>query len=121
GRQRRRPGAEAARPGARRDRHRRGAGGEEVKILLNASPAVVLLALIPLPAAAADPGRQTVKLTVWEGNGIRRFGYPVTAVVPLKPPVKDADHFRLLDDGKPVPAQFRPQGDTREGVKEVVV
>jgi hypothetical protein len=82
----------------------------------------LVLALVAVgSAAAADPGKQTWRLNVAETAGIRRFAYPVTAYVPLNSPVKDADHFRLLYQGKTVPAQFRPHGDTRQGISKVVV
>jgi hypothetical protein len=60
-----------------------------------------------------------IPLTVTETAGIRRFGYPVRVTLPLDAPVKDTAHFRLLADGKPVTAQFRPCGDTAGGARAV--
>jgi hypothetical protein len=71
------------------------------------------------PAAAEPPAVQRLRVTVMETAGIRRFGYPVGTVLRLPQPVPEATHFRLLDDGKPVRAQFRPQGDTANGVRAV--
>jgi hypothetical protein len=53
-------------------------------------------------SSAAD-----LELTVKETAGIRRFGYPVAAVLKLDRAVGEGEHFRLLAGGKPVPAQFR--------------
>jgi hypothetical protein len=73
----------------------------------------------PLSEAAEPTGVHRLEVVVKEGAGIRRFGYPVSVILPLAAPVADADHFRLLEKGKPVPAQFRPHGDTRKGIRAV--
>jgi hypothetical protein len=64
------------------------------------------------------PTRRVV-LGVSETAGIRRFGYPVSLVLPLPDPVKDTEVFRLLDGDKPVTAQFRPHGDADKGIRAV--
>jgi hypothetical protein len=69
---------------------------------------------------AAQPATtQQVQITVAEPAGIRRFGYPVATVLELPEPVPAVTHFRLLEQGKPVVAQFRPHGDTRGGIRAV--
>jgi hypothetical protein len=66
---------------------------------------VIVLALLGLsPARAAD----RLEVTVKETAGIRRFGYPVAVTLTLPRDVTAKDRFRLLADGKPVAAQFRP-------------
>jgi hypothetical protein len=60
-------------------------------------------------------------VTVTESAGIRRFGYPVTAVLPLDRPVKEAGNFRLVQAGKPVPAQFRAEREGRSVVLDFAV
>jgi hypothetical protein len=77
----------------------------------------IALALILTDTALHADG--SIKLRVTETAGIRRFGYPVSVVLPLAEPVKDTDHFRLLDGDKPVNAQFRPHGDTSKGIRAV--
>ena len=52
---------------------------------------------IPETPAAEKPGVQQHGLAVKETAGIRRFGYPVHAVVQLARPVTTRDRFRLLD------------------------
>jgi hypothetical protein len=74
---------------------------------------------LPSVTAGESPGVRQLPLTVSETAGIRRFGYPVSTVLNLPQPVPDASHFRLLDDGKPVRAQFRPLDQTRDGVRKV--
>ncbi len=74
---------------------------------------------VALAQAGEDTGvfRQSIKVT--EDAGIRRFGYPVSAVLTLAEPLKDLDPFRLLEKDKPIVAQFRPRGDTSTGIREV--
>ncbi len=77
-------------------------------------------AALPSAARAEEPAPgQRLTVTVAETAGIRRFGYPVSTVLELPNAVKDAGRFRLLEDGKPVAAQFRPHGDTRDGIRAV--
>jgi hypothetical protein len=52
-----------------------------------------------------------IKLTVSETAGIRRFGYPVSAVLPLDKDSIKVGRFRLLEDNKPIAAQFSPRPD----------
>jgi penicillin amidase len=54
------------------------------------------------------PAAERATLHVRETAGIRRFGYPVAAELKLDPPAPAATKFRLLQNGKPVIAQFRP-------------
>jgi hypothetical protein len=82
--------------------------------------AACLGALVLPTGRAAEPADvQRLTLSVAETAGLRRFGYPVHVVLSLPQPVKDAEHFRLLEDGKPVTAQFRPQGDKDQGFRTV--
>lgn len=60
-------------------------------------------ALDTVRAAGEGPTR-TVRFRLLETAGLRRFGYPVHAVVPIP---AGAPNLRLERDGKPVPAQFR--------------
>ena len=63
--------------------------------------------------AAARSDRGALRFRLTETAGLRRFGYPVHAILP-EPRV--GVHFRLERDGKAVPAQFRavdgPDGGT---------
>lgn len=70
-------------------------------------------------AAPEKGGRVTVVVT--ETAGIRRSSYPVSTVLTLAEPVKDVDHMRLVEKGKPVAAQFRPSGTGADGIKAVVL
>jgi hypothetical protein len=60
--------------------------------------AALALALIP----ALGPA-QVAKFRVRETAGLRRFGYPVRATIP-----SNAASLQLLENGKPIPAQFTP-------------
>jgi hypothetical protein len=85
---------------------------------------LLLCALLALPAtAAADeaPANGRLTLTVRETAGIHRFGYPVGVEVPLGRPVREADRFRLLKDGRPIAAQFRPIAGGREPASAVYI
>jgi hypothetical protein len=71
------------------------------------------LALLPSLPAEEKPGEVTrLHLTVTETAGIRRFGYPIHVALPLAQALPEGMAFRLLEDGKPVAAQFRPQERT---------
>jgi hypothetical protein len=70
----------------------------------------------PVRADEPPPGGARWSLAVTETEGIRRFGYPVHVVVPVERALLDRGHFRLLRDGKPIPAQFAPH---REGEKNL--
>jgi hypothetical protein len=59
---------------------------------------VGMLALLLIPALAPA---QVAKFRVRETAGFRRFGYPVRASFKA-----DAGSLRLLENGKPIPAQF---------------
>ena len=65
-------------------------------------------------ASANAPGRLAFRLK--ETAGLRRFGYPVQAVLPTHGR-DEGVRYRLLHQGKEVPAQFRAVGsDQREVV-----
>ncbi|MCH7988159.1 MAG: hypothetical protein IID46_03295, partial [Planctomycetes bacterium] len=74
--------------------------------LLFAFLAVVHLDALQLFAA------ETITIEVQETAGIRRFGYPVEVMLELPKPVPNKTHFRLLENGKPVAAQFRSATNT---------
>lgn len=64
-----------------------------------------LCVFAPLGAALAEPVHH-LSLAVSETAGIRRFGYPVSAVLHFVPPLQPGQRYRLLSGGKPVVAQF---------------
>ena len=65
-----------------------------------------LTALATSAALAAEPRRLTLEVT--EAAGVHRDGSPVHALLALPRPVAASTCFRLLHDGQPVIAQFRP-------------
>lgn len=69
---------------------------------------LLALTLVPSFADADQPAGGRITLVVSETAGIRRFGYPVSTVLDLPEPMKEGVHFRLLEGGKPIGAQFRP-------------
>jgi hypothetical protein len=73
------------------------------------------------PTADDPPGKRRVTFTVSETEGIRRFGYPVSADVSLPRPAARDDGFRLSQDGKLVPAQFEPGAPGEKGARAVRV
>lgn len=75
--------------------------------------------LCVLCVLCGEPDVRRWQVTVTETAGIRRFGYPVSAVVDLGEPVPDVGHFRLLEHGKAVAAQFVPIGDPSRGIRTV--
>jgi hypothetical protein len=82
----------------------------------------VLLALATAATAQEPAGQiRRVVLRVSEPAGIRRFGYPVSAVIPLPEAIRKTDRFRMLDGGKPVTAQFQPPEDDHRGFPAVLV
>jgi hypothetical protein len=80
----------------------------------------VLLGLRATSAPERAPTRRWT-LTVTEPEGIRRFGYPVSATLTLDRAPTQADHFRLLDGDRPVAAQFRTLSGTAEGPSVVAL
>lgn len=64
-----------------------------------------LLLGVAFPAVAAD----TLTLEVSETAGIRRFGYPIALKLPEHASEVAVGHFRLLDGGQPMTAQFRQE------------
>jgi hypothetical protein len=74
--------------------------------------AMLFLGAAVSPALADEPaGKRRLTVTVQETAGIRRFGYPVTAELHFDPPLRDQEELRLLDNGKPVAAQFTRRRD----------
>jgi hypothetical protein len=74
------------------------------RAILAACSFLVVFACTPLLAV------DSVKLRVSETAGIRRFGYPVHAVVPLPRPPVEGEHLQLAHEGKPLAAQFTLRG-----------
>ena len=65
------------------------------------------LAALAVPSAmGAAPREGEIAFRVVETAGLRRFGFPVHAVLP-RPESMSGAKFRLSRGGKPVPAQFR--------------
>jgi hypothetical protein len=65
------------------------------------------LAAMTIPIAAGmrpAPAREVRSFRLTETAGLRRFGYPVHALVP---DAADGRNFRLTRDGRAIPAQFR--------------
>jgi hypothetical protein len=68
-----------------------------------------LLFVLPATAAADEaPANGRLTLTVRETAGIRRGSDMASVELQLGRPVRDTDRFRLLENGKPIAAQFRP-------------
>jgi hypothetical protein len=65
------------------------------------------LTIIALLAAPFTASADEIHFTLHEPYGIMRHGIPVAELVTLPAAVPDSTPFRLLRDGKPVPAQFR--------------
>jgi hypothetical protein len=85
---------------------------------------IALFAVTILPSllpADEQPGITRWSLTVTETEGIRRFGYPVHAALPVDRALLDRGQFRLLQNDKPVPAQFSPHRDGEKGPPSVSV
>jgi hypothetical protein len=74
----------------------------------------VLLVLSSVINSAAN-AIERLELEVRETGGLARRGYPTQALLKLPRPVAASTKFRLLSDGKPVVAQFRPDGDKETG------
>ena len=66
--------------------------------------------LVCLVSAANTPAHavERLELEVRETQGLARGGYPAHALLKLPRPVPVTTKFRLLFEGKPVVAQFRP-------------
>ncbi|MBC8353820.1 MAG: hypothetical protein H8E66_17610 [Planctomycetes bacterium] len=60
-------------------------------------------------ALAAEPLRLTLEVT--EPTGVHRDGSPVHVLLALPRPTAASTSFRLIHDGKPVAAQFRPSAN----------
>jgi hypothetical protein len=72
--------------------------------------ALCLAAVLLLAPSSVAEG---LDLEVRERAGLARGGYPAHALLNLPRSVPAATRFRLLSDGKPVVAQFRPDGEGR--------
>src|SRR6185503_16763847 len=66
--------------------------------------------LVSLSSAVHPPAHavERLDLEVRERGGLARGGYPAHALLKLPRPVSLATKFRLVHDGKPIVAQFRP-------------
>jgi hypothetical protein len=85
---------------------------------------IALFAAAVLPSllyADQQPGITRWSLTVTETEGIRRFGYPVHAAFAVDRVLLDRGQFRLLQNDKPVSAQFSPHRDGEKGPASVSV
>jgi hypothetical protein len=71
-----------------------------------------LIALSTSATFATEPSRLTLEVT--EQAGVHRDGSPVHALLTLPRPTAASTSFRLLHDGKPVVAQFRPNASASE-------
>ncbi len=69
------------------------------------------LAVVGAKAPAEEPGVQQVSVVVKETAGIRRFGYPVTALLTVSEANRNVSRFRLLEKGRQIVAQFQRQDD----------
>ena len=69
------------------------------------------------PGMARPPARGVRSFELIEPTGLRRFGYPVHALVP---DAGDGRNFRLARDGRAIPAQFRSVAGP-EGRKDVAL
>lgn len=66
--------------------------------------------LILMTTTCVTRAAERLLLSVAEPAGIHRDGAPVHAKLKLPEPVPVGTNFRLISDGKPVTAQFRPNG-----------
>jgi len=73
---------------------------------------LLLTAFVTSAGLAAEPHRLTLEVT--EPTGVHRDGSPVHALLALPRPVAASTSFRLVHDGKPVVAQFRPNTSALE-------
>jgi hypothetical protein len=73
---------------------------------------LLVSAIATIATPAAQPHRLTVEVT--EPTGVHRDGSPVHALLTLPRPVAASTSFRLVRDGKPVVAQFRPNTSDTE-------
>ncbi len=79
------------------------------------------IAALALPAAPDLPPRPTRGVRAFrlvEAAGLRRSGYPIAATVP---DAVGGRNFRLVRDGRPVPAQFRRVDNGPHGAPEVAL
>ncbi len=69
--------------------------------------------LVLLNSASNTPANavERLELEVREPSGLARGGYPAHAMLKLPRPVPVTTKFRLIYEGKPVVAQFRPDRD----------
>jgi hypothetical protein len=83
--------------------------------VLRAGVAAIAVPEVLGAASAGEDGELRFRLT--ETAGLRRFGYPVSIVLPR---IAEEAHFRLNRGGQVVPAQFRRILDPR-GQSEIVL
>src|SRR5262245_59932384 len=74
-------------------------------------PGLLLLLVAGSVIAPPAQGGERVGLEVRETGGFARRGYPAHALLNLPRPVPPGTKLRLALDGKPVVAQFWPEGD----------
>ena len=72
--------------------------------------AAVLIAWLHFHAMAAVQAVETLEMEVSEPAGLVRRGFPTHLRLKLPRVVSVSTKFRLVSDGKPVVAQFRPEG-----------
>jgi hypothetical protein len=75
--------------------------------------------MIWLVAGAEPAAAQRWTVIVRETAGIRRFGYPVSTVLPLTGPRNKVDQLRLLENGKPIMAQFSSETENGTDIRAV--
>src|SRR5262245_59899372 len=88
--------------------HSRRSGGSRCSPWLPFWVTSILLA--SLSSAVNNPANavERMELDVRETNGLARGGYPAHALLKLPRPFPATTRFRLVYEGKPVVAQFRP-------------
>jgi len=67
---------------------------------------LLFIVFVTRAVPAAEPRRLLLEVT--EPTGVHRDGSPVHALLTLPGPTAASTNFRLIHDGKPVVAQFRP-------------
>ena len=92
----------------REDAETRRSGTWQRLVLVVGSGALLLCGALGTKIARGEGIEGRIDIEVREPVGIRRFAYPVSVRVDLAKPVGRETRFRLLLDGRPVLAQFRP-------------
>lgn len=78
--------------------------GSTRRQLIRSGASMLALATAGRAFAGQAPARGELRFRLEETAGLRRFGYPVSAILPG---VNMGNHFQLLRGGQPVSAQFR--------------